>query len=112
VVAWANVVGGMAGYHTDASWLWIGAWHVIALARTGHLEEAQRLLSRILGIITRDRQVVEVHGPNGKPLSSWWYTPESPLTWNAAMVIYASRVVEDRQSGERRNISPLNEPTE
>ena len=107
VIAWENVLGGMAGYHTDASWLWIGAWHVIALIRTGQLEEAQQLLTRILTIIARDRQVVEVHSRNGEPLSSRWYTPESPLTWNAGMVIYASRVFEDAQSEHLKNVSPI-----
>ena len=61
LIALENILGGMANYHTSASWLWIGAWHIIALVRTGHLEEAQKLVSRILGVIVQDRQVNEVH---------------------------------------------------
>jgi GH15 family glucan-1,4-alpha-glucosidase len=84
-----NRLGGLSNYHTEGAWLWIGAWHVIALCRMGRLSEAQRLLRRISAVITRDQQVHEVYGLDGQPLSSFWYTSEAPLTWNAAMVIYA-----------------------
>jgi hypothetical protein len=30
LVALENLLGRLPNYHTDASWLWIGAWHVIA----------------------------------------------------------------------------------
>ncbi len=106
LIALENVLGGMANYHTNAAWLWIGAWHIIALVRTGHLDEARTLVSRILGVIVRDRQINEVHAPNGKPLSSRWYTPEAPLTWNAGMVIYACRIFESQQQEEHK-ILPL-----
>ena len=42
----------------------------------------------------RDQQVHEVYGPNGEPLSSFWYKSEAPLTWNAGMVVYAYYVLE------------------
>jgi hypothetical protein len=100
LIALENVLGGMANYHTSASWLWIGAWHIIALARIGQLDKARELTSRILGVIVQDRQVNEVHAPNGKPLASLWYTPEAPLIWNAGMVIYACRIVESGQQEE------------
>jgi glycogen debranching enzyme len=106
LIAVENLLGGMANYHTNASWLWIGAWHIIALVRTGHLDKARQLVSRILGVIVEDRQVHEVHAPNGKPLSSRWYTPEAPLTWNAGMVIYACGIFESRPEEERK-ILPL-----
>jgi glycogen debranching enzyme len=102
LIALENVLGGMANYHTSASWLWIGAWHIIALVRTGHLDKAREMVFRILGVIVQDRQVNEVHAPNGKPLASLWYTPEAPLTWNAGMVIYACRIFEDKQQEERK----------
>ncbi|HET9911654.1 MAG TPA: hypothetical protein VFQ13_07185 [Anaerolineales bacterium] len=106
LIALENILGGMANYHTNASWLWIGAWHIIALVRTGHLDKARELVLRILGVIVQDRQVNEVHAPNGKPLASLWYTPEAPLTWNAGMVIYACRIFEDKQQEEHK-ILPL-----
>jgi GH15 family glucan-1,4-alpha-glucosidase len=68
---------------------------VIALCRIGRIDEAHRLLARISSVITRDQQVHEVYGLDGQPLSSFWYTSEAPLTWNAAMVVYAFEVVED-----------------
>jgi hypothetical protein len=112
LIALENILGGMANYHTSASWLWIGAWHIIALVRTGHLEAAQNLVSRILNVIVRDRQVNEVHAPNGKPLSSLWYTPEAPLTWNAGMVIYACRIFESKKQEDKKLLSLLHRPAE
>jgi len=94
LIALENRLGGVANYHTDAAWLWIGAWHVVALARTGRVDEAHGILSRIAEVIVRDQQVHEVYGPNGKPLSSFWYKSESPLSWNAGMVVYAYYVLE------------------
>jgi glycogen debranching enzyme len=106
LIALENLVGGMASYHTDASWLWIGAWHVIALIRTGQLEEAQKLVRRIMKVIVQDRQVNEVHAPHGEPLSSMWYTSEAPLTWNAGMIIYACHLFESKLE-EEQSILPL-----
>ena len=88
----------MANYHTEAAWLWIGAWHVIALVKTGHLDKAQQLMARITEVIVREKQVNEVHAPNGQPLSSLWYKSESPHTWNAGMIIYASHIFESERS--------------
>lgn len=112
LIALENILGGMASYHTSASWLWIGAWHIIALVRTGHLEAAQKLVSRILNVIVQDRQVNEVHAPSGKPLSSRWYTSEAPLTWNAGMVIYACRIFESKKQEDKKLLSLLHKPTE
>jgi GH15 family glucan-1,4-alpha-glucosidase len=112
LIALENVVGGMATYHTSASWLWLGAWHVIALVKTGHLEQAKKMVARILAVIAHDRQVHEVHAASGKPLSSMWYTPEAPLTWNAGMVIYACRVFETKWQEEHKLIPRVQKPTE
>ena len=112
LIALENLLGGMATYHTSASWLWIGAWHIIALVRTGHMEEAQKLVTRMLAVIVRDRQVHEVHAPNGRPLSSIWYTPEAPLTWHAGMVIYACQIFENKRQEEHRVLSLFNRNTE
>jgi len=92
LVALENLLGRLPNYHTDASWLWIGAWHVIALVRTGHIDKAHQLVARITEVIIREKQVNEVHAPDGKPLSSIWYKSESPLSWNAGMIIYASHI--------------------
>ncbi len=94
LIALENRLGGVANYHTDAAWLWIGAWHVVALARSGRAEEAHGILSRIAEVIVDDQQVHEVYGPNGRPLSSFWYKSEAPLSWNAGMVVYAYYVLE------------------
>jgi GH15 family glucan-1,4-alpha-glucosidase len=107
LIALENLLGGMATYHTDASWLWIGAWHVIALVKVGQIDEAQKLVTRILQVIVQDRQVNEVHAPNGKPLSSIWYTPEAPLTWNAGMILYACHIFENKRLEERQRLSAL-----
>jgi glycogen debranching enzyme len=113
LVALENLLGGVANYHTDASWLWIGAWHVIALVRTGHMERAEKVLSRILRVIVQDRQVNEVHAPDGRPLSSMWYTAEAPLTWNAGMIIYACHIFQSKRQEEHRLLSALfHRPTE
>ena len=112
LIALENLLGGMANYHTSASWLWIGAWHVIALVKAGHLEQAGKLVDRILTVIVEDRQVNEVHAPNGKPLSSMWYTPEAPLTWNAGMVIYAFRLFDTRRQEELKRLPLFHKTTE
>ncbi|HEX2995962.1 MAG TPA: hypothetical protein VHP14_14150 [Anaerolineales bacterium] len=102
LIAPENIIGGMASYHTDAAWLWLGAWHVIALTKSGLMAEAQELVSRILNVIVQDRQVNEVYAPSGKPLASMWYTSEAPLTWNAGMVIYAFRIFESKRQEDRK----------
>lgn len=112
LIALENLLGGMATYHTSASWLWIGAWHIIALVRAGHMEEAHELVARILAVIVRDRQVHEVHAPNGAPLSSMWYTPEAPLTWNAGMVMYACHIFESKRQEEPRILTLFHKITE
>ena len=107
LIALENLLGGVGNYHTDASWLWIGAWHVIALVKCGQMDAAQTLISRILSVIVQDRQVNEVHGPNGKPLSSMWYTSEAPLTWNAGMILYACHIFENKRQEEHKLLSGL-----
>jgi len=95
LIAIENVIGGMPHYHTEAAWIWLGAWHVIAEARCGDLVQAKKLLSRIAQVIVRDKQVNEVYGKNGEPMSSLWYKPEAPLTWNAGMFIYACKCFDE-----------------
>ena len=95
LIAIENVLGGMANYHTEAAWLWLGSWHVIALAHFGALAKAQELLSRLSTIIVRDMQIHEVYARNGQPMTSLWYKPEAPLTWNAGMFIYACKFFEE-----------------
>lgn len=92
-IALENRLGRLANYHTEAAWLWIGAWHLIALCRLGREAEARQLLGRIVTVVTRDQQVHEVYGPDGQPLSSFWYTSEAPLVWNAGMLVYAFHVL-------------------
>ncbi len=91
-IAIENRLGGIANYHTSAAWLWLGAWHVIALTRMGRPVEAETLLRRISQVIVRDGAVHEVYAPNGHYLTSFWYTSEAPLTWSAGMVVYAHYV--------------------
>jgi GH15 family glucan-1,4-alpha-glucosidase len=91
-IALENRLGGLAHYHTSAAWLWLGAWHIIALARMGRVAEAETLLYRISRVIVRDGAVHEVYGSNGHYLSTFWYTSEAPLTWSAGMVTYAHYV--------------------
>lgn len=89
-----NRLGGIGNYHTNAAWLWIGAWHIIALCKMGRIEAAQDLLARAADVVVRDQQVHEVYAPNGQPLSSRFYTSEAPLTWNAGMLVHAYYVAE------------------
>ncbi len=91
-IAIENRLGGIAHYHTSSAWLWLGAWHVIALARLERLEEAEKLLYRMARVIIRDGAVYEVYAPDGYYISNFWYTSEAPLTWSAGMVVYAYHV--------------------
>jgi len=93
-IALENRLGGIAHYHTCAAWLWLGGWHVIALARLGRLAEARELLARLSRVIVRDGAVHEVYDPAGHVLSTRWYTAEAPLTWSAGMVTHAFHQVE------------------
>jgi GH15 family glucan-1,4-alpha-glucosidase len=95
LIAIANVLGGMANYHTEAAWIWLGAWHVIALSGCGELAKAQELLSRMSTVIVKDKQIHEVYGTDGEPMASVWYKPEAPLIWNAGMFIYACKYFEE-----------------
>lgn len=100
LIAIENRLGGIAGYHTQAAWLWLGAWHIIALARAGRVDEAEELLHRAASAIVRDGVVHEVYGQDGKHLSTLWYTSEAPLTWNAGMLVYAYHVVYEAKNEE------------
>lgn len=107
LIAIENVLGGLANYHTEASWLWIGAWHVIALVKSGHMDQAYNVMERIVEVIIRDKKVNEVHAPDGEPLDSFWYKSESPLTWNAGMVIYAYSLYEAQMQAGTNLLSIL-----
>ncbi len=101
-IALENRLGGIANYHTSAAWLWLGAWHVIALARMERLTEAELLLYRISRVIVRDEAVHEVYAPTGQYLSSFWYTSEAPLTWSAGLMVYAYHVYNRHVAQARR----------
>jgi glycogen debranching enzyme len=96
-VALENRLGGLPHYHTSAAWLWLGAWHIIALSRTGRLAEGQQLLERMSAVVVRDRVVHEVYDTHGRYLSTFWYTSEAPLTWSAALLIHAEAVFQRAQ---------------
>jgi GH15 family glucan-1,4-alpha-glucosidase len=97
-IALENRLGGIPYYHTRAAWLWLGAWHVIALQRTGHREQARQIFTRMAGIIVRDGEVHEVYSPQGDYIATRWYTSEAPLTWSAGMVVYAGHVLRRSKS--------------
>lgn len=98
-VAIENRLGGIGHYHTHAAWLWLGAWHIIALSRMERLAEAETLLQRMSAAIARDGVVHEVYDQTGYHLSSFWYTSEAPLTWSAGMFIYAYHTLQRHYSG-------------
>jgi len=88
-IAIENRLGGIGHYHTHAAWLWLGGWHIVALARAGRDAEAQELFKRASEAIARDRVVHEVYDRDGAYLSTRWYTSEAPLTWSAGVLVYA-----------------------
>ena len=104
LIAIENVVAGVGNYHTDAAWLWLGAWHVIACTQAGQLQRAQEILSQMTAVIVKNKQIHEVYGTNGEPLASIWYKPESPLTWSAGMFMYACRIFEEASAGASKLI--------
>lgn len=104
LIAIENVLGGMVNYHTEASWIWLGSWHVIAQVGCGDLVKAKELLSRMSAVIVRDKQIHEVYGRDGNPMASIWYKPEAPLTWNAGMFIYACRYFEEMSTSALKSI--------
>jgi hypothetical protein len=104
LIAIENVLAGVGNYHTDAAWLWLGAWHVIAFVQCGNLTRAQEILSQMTAIIVRNKQIHEVYGTNGEPLASIWYKPEAPLTWSAGMFIYACRFFEEASATASKHI--------
>ena len=106
LIAIANVLAGVPNYHTDAAWLWLGAWHAIAYCRSGEMAKAQELISRMSAVIVRNKQIHEVYGTNGEPLASLWYKPEAPLTWNAGMFIYACKYYEEAMTPPIKLIHP------
>jgi GH15 family glucan-1,4-alpha-glucosidase len=104
-IALDNRLGGIAHYHTSAAWLWLGAWHIIALARMERLQEAEALRVRMAEVIVREGAVHEVYAPNGQYLSTFWYTSEAPLTWSAGLFIYANEVYQRHLAGQ-----PIGQP--
>ena len=82
-------IAGIPNYHTNCSWMWIGGWHAVACLETGRKAEAKEYVDRMLEIVKRDRTVFEVHDQTGAPLSTRLYHSEEPLSWNAALILYA-----------------------
>lgn len=99
-IALENRLAGIPEYHTHAAWLWLGAWHVIALVKAGRHQQAQKTLDRIYRVVVRDGVVHEVYGRNGRYLSTTWYTSEAPLTWNAGMLVYARHILDNATQPE------------
>lgn len=93
-----NRLAGIPHYHTSAAWLWLGSWHVVALARLGRHAEANELFRRLSELIVRDGVVHEAYGKDGRFLSTRWYTSEAPLTWNAGMIVYANHVLQQTKA--------------
>jgi len=89
LIAIENRLAGIGNYHTTGAWLWLGAWHIIALLQAGRHTEAETLLKRVSNAIVRDGAVHEVYASDGHHLSTFFYTSEAPLTWSAGMVVYA-----------------------
>lgn len=87
-------LAGIPHYHTSCAWLWLGGWHVVALAREGRLHEAEEMLGRMQAIIELDTMVYELHAPCGRPLKTLLYAAEAPLSWNASMFLYAQQTLE------------------
>jgi hypothetical protein len=108
-IAIENRLAGIPRYHTQGAWLWLGAWHLIAAACTGRLDEAKKLLEGIMKIVVRDQVVYEVYGTDGKPLSTCWYTSEAPLSWSAGMIVYAYHLLNQKllsDQGSNRKDEP------
>lgn len=82
-------LAGIPNYHTSCSWMWLGGWHAVALVEAGRFHEAELLVARMAQVIELDQVVVEVHSPEGRPLRTWFYAAEAPLSWNASMFVYA-----------------------
>ncbi len=91
-IAIENRLGGIGHYHISAAWLWLGSWHVIALTRSGLLDEAKQHLDKIRHVILRDGVVHEVYDTDGTFLKTRWYESEAPLTWSASLFIYAHAI--------------------
>jgi GH15 family glucan-1,4-alpha-glucosidase len=91
-VAIENRLGRMGFYHMDAAWLWLGAWHIIALSHVGRLAEAESLLQKIMDIIVMDGAVHEVYSPDGRYVSGFWYQSDAPFTWSSGMIVYAYQI--------------------
>jgi glycogen debranching enzyme len=105
-VAWENKLGGIPHYHTAAAWLWLGSWHLIALVQAGEMGQAAAHLQRMEAVIVRDKVVHEVYDVDGRFLKTRWYESEAPLTWSAAMFIYAQSVWQRTADSEQANPVP------
>jgi hypothetical protein len=88
-------IAGIPNYHTSCSWMWIGGWHVVANQRVGRGDKAREIHERMLATVSRDGTVYEVHAPSGNPLATRLYHSEEPLSWNAAMILYADSVTKE-----------------
>ena len=72
----------------------------MACLAQGLTDEAQEYVDRMLSIVDRDRTVYEVHRSDGKPLATQLYHSEEPLSWNAAMLLYAYDSLEETLNDE------------
>jgi glycogen debranching enzyme len=97
-IALENRFAGIPEYHTQAAWLWLGAWHAISMTQAGKAADAGKILERILQIVVRDKIVYEVYGVDGNYLKTRWYTAEAPLTWSAGMIVYAYHYLDQHKT--------------
>ena len=91
-VAIENRLGRIKYYHSEAAWLWLGAWHIIALSQIGRQKYAGELFKRMMNNVIHDGMVHEVYDPEGRFVSSFWYTSDAPFTWSSGMIVYAYQV--------------------
>ena len=61
----------------------------MACLRAERVDEAREIVDRMLSVVARDHTVYEVHAQDGQPLATRLYHSEEPLSWNAAMILYA-----------------------
>ncbi|MBI3495323.1 hypothetical protein HY065_01715 [Candidatus Berkelbacteria bacterium] len=82
---------GLADYHSDLIWPWIGSLNALNKFRLGKNDQALDDLALIADWYVARNGVAEVYNRTGIPVNRLFYQSEQPFAWNAACFVYAAK---------------------
>ncbi len=79
----------LSDYHDSLYWLWLSGLDAAVLKKSGHPEQAEKVLANMEKAFKKYGTVFEVYEKNGEPVQRLFYKAEHPFAWSAGMYLYA-----------------------